>query len=577
MQFQIRHIGSVQTKLTTNCLLPSIDTECARERVPLGGNTDQVASSTASEGCHACDRDAVFHAAAYQLEHPAPAAPSDSSSSSSSSRETAASNESRCTATEQATTTATPAGPLYHGSCSIFSCSVNDSAAKDGSDGEAVRLPKKRSDNAGSEAGRQSARAVSQGQEDVADRRPGCAASHFPGVFDMICVPRFFFSPSTTTPLDDAVDLTPCLLLSCTDGSLRVLDASTLAPTIAPITGIHASMLTSATPFYGPASWPSSAAAAPPPSDDEGVAAVAPYCLCTAHTGAVVVCDIAERHVVAELEGHEYDAWCSSLLLTGGWREANTAAAPSATADCLLASGGDDGYLKLYDLRLSGSRATQKMRFGAGVVSITPVLDTRTMAGDAAAAAVAYSTPYLLVGSYDESISLVDMRYPRRPVAQRGGLGGGVWRTSRCLYSTPALPGGGGANRQLLLGGGDGRWVSHRNTLVLPLMHGGAALLPYDCYAASEEVFAVGGAGLTSFYSTDHHDPAAKDSASQLPISGRDRLSEDTLIYDVAVVARSCRCPPAVVEREREMVVATTSFYEKRIDLWSVAAPPPLF
>ncbi|KPI84124.1 hypothetical protein ABL78_6822 [Leptomonas seymouri] len=384
-----------------------------------------------------------------------------------------------------------------------------------------------------------------------------------PGVFDLISVPSRFFQPNRAS-----TDALHWLMMACTDGSVRLLDPRTLASAAAPFTGIHEEMITSCTPLY--AGGASSAAAA--------------HLLCSAHTGAVVLYAVEERRVAQHLEGHEFDAWCTAVLPVGGrWAAPEShpgsdgegcaeTRGDAATCAVLLASGGDDGLCKLYDMRCNCRRAAGRLRFDAGVVSITPVLDTSS------SAAAALPTPYLLVGSYDESIALVDMRSMRRPVAQRGGLGGGVWRTSRCLR--PLWPEGApsaspatecrSANLELMVSAASVDptsasgvsslhssftscgWVNVSNVLVLPLMQRGAALLPYDVHASSDDVF--GKAPLDYFFTEE----GASADAGSLPA-----LTDQTLVYDTAVLQPLTRS-------NQTAVVATASFYEKRIDVWSV-------
>lgn len=394
-----------------------------------------------------------------------------------------------------------------------------------------------------------------------------------PGVFDLICVPSSFCGASHSSSGEHHDHN---LLVSCTDGSVRFLHPSSLADEMAPCTDIHAKMITSCTPFYA----------------SEGRGEASPHLLWSAHTGAVGVYSVAERCITHTLEGHEFDAWCTAVLPMGGWwtKPAHLCSGDSDaeqssndgkqrpegdafTGATLLASGGDDGVCKLYDLRCSCRRAASRMQLDAGVVSLTPVLDT------CCHTAAALSTPYLLVGSYDESVSLVDVRSMRRPVAQRGGLGGGVWRTSRCLRplwdrkkdnASQVLSECTDVNVRLMLENALGHaaacdgtpmlestscgWVNTSNVLVLPLMQRGAALLPYDVRAASAEVF--GEDPLTYFFAEEGD--AATD--------GRPTLTKKSLIYDTAVLRPLTSDDGA----DDAAVVATASFYEKSIDVWTV-------
>jgi diphthine methyl ester acylhydrolase len=409
-------------------------------------------------------------------------------------------------------------------------------------------------------------------------------APSLPGVFDLVAVPSSF--TAACRPISAAA--AHCLVVACTDGSVRLLDPFTLTDVVAPYANVHAEMITSCTPLYM-----GGGHCAPGPA--------APHLLCSAHTGAVVLYSLAERSVTQELEGHEFDAWCTAVQPMGGWwttpaplpsnelsasdetgssgsRSCGAAAAEvgeAPTTAALLASGGDDGLCKLYDVRCDCRRATGRMRFDAGVVSITPVLDTDCH--DAAAAA----TPYFLVGSYDESIALVDVRSMRRPVARRKALGGGVWRTSRALcplWRTATVrqrATWSNANLQLMVDAlvttesptttaatspsalpRPCGWVNTSNVLVLPLMQRGAALLPYDVRAAAEEVF--GDAPLTYFFAEEGDNNGGTAVSFFHPA-----LTKHSLVYDAAVLRPSA-------DDDTPAVVATTSFYERRIDVWSV-------
>ncbi|KAK7198043.1 hypothetical protein NESM_000759900 [Novymonas esmeraldas] len=369
------------------------------------------------------------------------------------------------------------------------------------------------------------------------DAHSRCAAppllqrtSGLPGVFDAVAAPSSLFGVAGGGGR--------CALLACTDGSVRAVDTATLQPVAAPLSGLHAEMLTSCTPFCD----------------------AAPQLLCSAHTGTVFTCAVDGGGVTRQLEGHDYDAWCTATLPTSGSWSASSAQEETGGggADVLLASGGDDGVCKLYDTRTDPSRATSRTRFDAGVTSITPVFDTR---GGGGGAGTAHATPYFIVGSYDESIALLDARSMRRPVARRCGLGGGVWRTSRCLHPRWRADDTAAAAAAPMPACS---WVNTHNVLVLPLMQGGAALLPYDVHAAAEVVF--GGEAddpLVCLY-------AAADEG------GVAALTEHTLIYDTAVL-RPLDCT-AVGETGRPAaaaaaaVVATVSFYERRVDVWTVTA-----
>ncbi|CAD2212805.1 WD-40containing protein [Angomonas deanei] len=259
----------------------------------------------------------------------------------------------------------------------------------------------------------------------------------------------------------------------CTDGSVRLLDPDTLEERQV-YRSIHTEMLTSATPID------------------------ATTLLCTAHTGGVVLYNTERAAVTSTLEGHEFDAWCSAVTGDEG----------------IVCSGGDDGLVKYYDTR-SGT-ATGKIRFSAGVTSIAPVMEGGT------------STPYQLVGSYDETVSLVDRRAPRRPVAQTAALGGGAWRCRTAVGKEEVPP----------------STVGTEGWLILPLMQRGPAILPYNVKGEESSVFDA----CTYF--------CAEEPNGDLPL-----LSEECLVYDMTVLQS---------DGGNRLLVASCSFYEKKIDLWEV-------
>lgn len=382
------------------------------------------------------------------------------------------------------------------------------------------------------------------------------AAADLPGVFDLTTVARRDVV-TVSALIGVAENQEHLLLAACTDGSARLLCPLSLQCCHV-FEGIHTEMLTSSTPLL--ASGPSRAL----------------MLLCSGHQGDVVLFDAAARDVCMRLEGHEYDAWCTAVLpmspssvsptssavnAAEGGCDATTSAAvpvPFDADEVRLMSGGDDGMLKVYDARRVGAGAVQRMRFDAGVVSITPVLRTFASSGSSShGGGCVTPTPYCLVGSYDESISLVDVRQLSRPVAQRGRLGGGVWRTSRVLnplFTRPAVADDraelGSASSAMLglmershVGSAAGScgWVNETNVLVLPLMQRGAALVGYDVLAPAAEVFSS-----EVFYFEED-------------------VADDALVYDTAVLPA-----PASACADEGPVVATCSFYERRIDLWRV-------
>lgn len=228
------------------------------------------------------------------------------------------------------------------------------------------------------------------------------------------------------------------------------------------------------------------------------------------------------------------------------------------------------------------------------------------------------STPYVLVGCYDESITLLDLRkLPSQPlgrvsstfaagrsrkvlpassscyIARKDNLGGGAWRVQRTLFpfvmeptaaevcdtyspmgtppaSSPHMPSG------CLHSTG---WVSERNILVLPLMQFGAAMLSYDAFAAESAVFG------------EHLVPLPSPI-----VCGIDRLVEtssraasspsaavEPLVYDTAVLGvrqhytspasggipyANDSFPSASNGHALSILLGTTSFYEKRVDMY---------
>lgn len=108
--------------------------------------------------------------------------------------------------------------------------------------------------------------------------------------------------------------------------------------------------------------------------------------------------------------GHEYETWVAAA----------SAAAATATGDNAAFSetvwtGGDDGYIRGWDLRTDCNSALFEKRRDMGITAISfhPV------------------RPVVAVGSYDESLTLWDARFPRRPLFTADSAateGGGVWR-----------------------------------------------------------------------------------------------------------------------------------------------------
>lgn len=138
--------------------------------------------------------------------------------------------------------------------------------------------------------------------------------------------------------------------------------------------------------------------------------------LCSAHLGTlthVVHREGSGWETQAKWRGHEFDAWC-------------VAASAVHRGTCAW-TGGDDGVLAMWDMRdvkdCTKTTPQAMRRFDAGVVTVVPFEDVDSG-----------KDHLLLVGSYDESLYLMDTRRMKQPVSS-ARLGGGVWRCRR-------IPGG---------------------------------------------------------------------------------------------------------------------------------------
>lgn len=111
-----------------------------------------------------------------------------------------------------------------------------------------------------------------------------------------------------------------------------------------------------------------------------------------------------------------YQATHSGLQQLHRWEDHSGAevwvAAHASNSDAVLFSGGDDCALRIWDVREDSPAARITKRFDMGVTTIAPHMNGTTIA----------------VGSYDESVTLWDLRQPRSPFASLPGLGGGIWR-----------------------------------------------------------------------------------------------------------------------------------------------------
>ncbi|SCU64802.1 uncharacterized protein TEOVI_000540000 [Trypanosoma equiperdum] len=243
------------------------------------------------------------------------------------------------------------------------------------------------------------------------------SASSLPGIFDLT------YSNNNN-----------CLMASCTDGALWVLELREAAVHEC-VFPVFDTMLTSCSPFNSE-------------TGDQN------KWFCTAHKGDVALYDAGMKRIIRRLDGHEYDAWCSA-----------TTGAETGV------SGGDDGLLRWHDVRMGGKSTVAKMQFDAGV-SISPISTCGTSA-----------TTYSLVGSYDEHLYLVDLRSAKRPLSSVH-LGGGVWRCSRQLLEEKLTPEAKKAMNYY-------RWVQECNALAIPVMQNGVALVRYDITSNAEGNFTL--------------------------------------------------------------------------------------
>lgn len=121
----------------------------------------------------------------------------------------------------------------------------------------------------------------------------------------------------------------------------------------------------------------------------------------TSHGGTLTMQEKRDEgwQTVSQWNGHEFDAWCAERWGSIGCEERT------------YLSGGDDGTMKLWDMR-STQRAMLTRRFDAGVVTI---VDTH------------HDGVHCAVGSYDEHLYLFDMRSTKVPVSDVH-VEGGAWR-----------------------------------------------------------------------------------------------------------------------------------------------------
>lgn len=237
--------------------------------------------------------------------------------------------------------------------------------------------------------------------------------------------------------------------------------------------------------------------------------------LATAHaTGRVALWDAALRPGAGPLQhwrAHDYEAW--------------VAVHDRACPACVW-SGGDDGALKLWDTRTaprhsSDGDGSEGGDSDAAEVVLAPCARRRFDMGVTAVACHA-ARPLVAVGSYDESLTLWDVRSPRAPLqaaaAPRAATaGGGVWRL---------------------------KWHrAHPDVLLAACMHVGY------------RVFVLHGGGDSS------------SDAPALTLAAEYRGAHTSLAYGADWMPPSAATDPDV------LVAATCSFYDKKLSFWRMPLP----
>lgn len=183
---------------------------------------------------------------------------------------------------------------------------------------------------------------------------------------------------------------TPSILIARADGFLSLHSAN-----LTNLTSIHDTLITPVptvehNPNEGPATYVANV-----PND---------RALCCHGGGRCTLWDINSISTgpVHAWTGHEYETWVAA------------SAAPAGLTDTVW-TGGDDAYVRGWDLRSDCSSAIFEKRRTMGITAIS----------------FHPEKPVVAVGSYDESLTLWDARFPRRPLFEadpEATEGGGVWR-----------------------------------------------------------------------------------------------------------------------------------------------------
>eukprot|EP01061_Rhynchopus_euleeides_P019947 TRINITY_DN32692_c0_g1_i1.p1 TRINITY_DN32692_c0_g1~~TRINITY_DN32692_c0_g1_i1.p1 ORF type:complete len:344 (+),score=115.83 TRINITY_DN32692_c0_g1_i1:107-1033(+) len=143
------------------------------------------------------------------------------------------------------------------------------------------------------------------------------------------------------------------------------------------------------------------------------------FCLCVAwapgsnavaygsRKGEMCIADTTTGERLHSWGAHDHEVWVARYL-----------------SEDVVATGSDDCFLKLWDMRVGTEMPVKSKRFDAGVTAITPH------------PSAASGSDTVLVGSYDECLHVLDITRPKNPLTTFGPLGGGVWR----VKPSPANP-----------------------------------------------------------------------------------------------------------------------------------------